>query len=303
MLARSTLALLVLLTGCGRGPSPTPTPPGAGPGAKPNEERVYPLRGEVVKVDRASGQVAIHHEEVPGYMPAMTMPFDLSGQDVLLDLQVGDRVAGTLRVGAGRSALTEVTITEMALATPRALIDGEAAPADHRLKPGDLVPDFAVTTGDGVTLRLSDLRGKVVALTFIYTRCPLPDFCPLMDRKFADLARLLMARPERARGVRLLSISFDPEHDTPEVLARHARTLGAEGPLWTFAVASHDELARVGPLLGLSYGPSTSQIVHTLTTAVIDPDGRLFQLEPGNKWTPEGLFRRIATRLDADPGS
>jgi protein SCO1/2 len=124
-----------------------------------------------------------------------------------------------------------------------------------------------------------------------------------MDRKFADLARLLMARPERARGVRLLSISFDPEHDTPEVLARHARTLGAEGPLWTFAVASHDELARVGPLLGLSYGPSTSQIVHTLTTAVIDPDGRLFQLEPGNKWTPEGLFRRIATRLDADPGS
>jgi protein SCO1/2 len=138
-------------------------------------------------------------------------------------------------------------------------------------------------------------------MTFIYTRCPLPDFCPLMDRKFADLARLLMARPERAEGVRLLSISFDPEHDTPEVLARHARTLDATGPLWTFAVASHEELTRVGPSLGLSYGPTPSQIIHTLSTAVIGPDGRLIRLEEGNRWRPEDLFRLATARSGAGP--
>ena len=93
-------------------------------------------------------------------------------------------------------------------------------------------------------MRLSDLRGKVVALTFIYTRCPLPDFCPLMDRKFAELADRIGAVAGRAEHVRLLSVSFDPEHDTPEVLRKHAENLGARPPLWRFAVASHEELGQ-----------------------------------------------------------
>ncbi len=123
------------------------------------------------------------------------------------------------------------------------------------LEPGEPVPDFAMTTQDGKTLRLSDLRGKVVVLTFIYTRCPLPDFCPLMDGKFAELARTVAAVPGRAEQVRLLSVSFDPEHDTPEVLAKHAKLRGAKPPLWTFAVASHEELRKVAAPLGLTYGP------------------------------------------------
>ena len=164
------------------------------------------------------------------------------------------------------------------------------------LQPGDPVPDFTVTTEDGVTLHLSDLKGNVVALTFIYTRCPLPDFCPAVDAKFAEMSRQLSTIPGRADGVRLLSISFDPEHDDPVILKAHAARVGAKGPLWRFAVASHEELRKVAAPLGLSYGPAGREIIHNLCTAVIDPDGRLARLDVGSqgrRWTPDELLKTI----------
>ena len=121
-------------------------------------------------------------------------------------------------------------------------------------------------------------------LTFVYTRCPLPDFCPLMDRRFGELALRLGRSAGRVGRVRLLSVSFDPEHDTPEVLAEHARRVGAEPPLWTYAVAEHAELRRVAGPLGLTYAPTTDQIRHSLSTAVIAPDGTLALLALGNGW-------------------
>jgi protein SCO1/2 len=161
-----------------------------------------------------------------------------------------------------------------------------------------------MTTQDGKALKLSDLRGEVVVLTFIYTRCPLPDFCPLMDRKFAELAGKIAASPQRAERVRLLSVSFDPEHDTPEVLEKHARVQGASPPLWTFAVASHAELARVAAPLGLMYGPSETEIIHNLSTAVIDPEGRLARLEIGTaarSWSASDLLKQVVSLIPPGP--
>src|SRR5262249_51266846 len=149
---------------------------------------------------------------------------------------------------------------------------------------------------------LADLRGQVVVLTFIYTRCPLPNFCPMQDQKFARLASLLGATRERAGAVRLLSVSFDPEHDTPEVLAGHARIKGAKPPLWTFAVATHEELRKVAEPLGLTYGPTKDEVIHNLVTAVIDPAGRLVALERGGSWSPQEGFR-ICARLIGRSGS
>ena len=140
----------------------------------------------------------------------------------------------------------------------------------------------------------------MVGLTFIYTRCPVPEFCPLMDRKFADLAGRLSAVPARAARVRLLSVSFDPEHDTPEVLKKHADSRGATPPLWTFAVASHRELARVALPLGLTYGPTPNEIIHSLSTALIDAEGRLVRLEAGSgggKWNPADFLKSIYSLL------
>jgi protein SCO1 len=264
--------------------------------------KAYKLVGVVLGVDRDQGVVRIQHEAIPGLMDAMAMPFTLTDREVLADLQEGDEVEGTLRAAFTGEELTDYELTDLVVARPAEppalTLDVSAAapvlrPKRPVLRPGEPVPDFAVTTQDGRTLHLADLRGRVVVLTFIYTRCPLPDFCPLLDRKFAELAARLGSEPDRAERVRLLSISFDPEHDTPEVLARHARLQGARAPLWTFAVAGHDELRKVAEPLGLMYGPTGTEIVHTLSTAVIAPDGTLARREAGNAWRPADLLKAI----------
>ena len=157
-----------------------------------------------------------------------------------------------------------------------------------------------MTGQDGKPIRLSDLRGKVVVLTFIYTRCPMPDFCPLMDRKLSELAQHLSAFPKRAKDIRLISLSFDPENDTPEVLRKHAAIRGAIPPLWSYAVASHEELAKVAPRLGLFFGADGKEIAHNLCTAIIDPRGKLARLEVGtqaNRWDTADFMKTIYSLL------
>jgi protein SCO1/2 len=281
-------------SGCGDQPKQDSSANTKQPQSQAASER-HPLEGRVVKIDRETGLVAIRHYEIAGYMPAMTMSFPLKDDPILAELQPGDQVRGTLVVEAGSSRLIDLVITE--LADSSAAI--EQARVDARLKPGQAVPDFTVTTQADTQLRLSELRGNVVILTFIYTRCPLPDYCPAMDRKFADLSRRLKLLGEPAQKVRMLSISFDPENDTPEVLANHAKMLGAADPLWTFCVATHEELRRVAPAFGLSYGPGEREIIHTLSTAVINADGRLIALELGNNWKVEAVFATIRKQLSA----
>ena len=272
--------MMGLALGCGRvGPS----------------SRTYTLKGVVRKVDVPAGEVTITHEAIPGVMSKMTMPFTLKDKSLLEDVRPGDEVEGPLRVEFEGDEVKEIDLTDLTVIRPSMGEPSEAevpseAPA-RTLRPGEPVPDFAMTTQDGSTLRLSDLKGEVVVLTFVYTRCPSPEFCPAMDAKFADLARRISASPGRAGRIRLLSISFDPDHDTPEVLAAHARRRGARPPLWTFAVASHEELARVAEPLGLTFVPGTREIEHNLRTAVIGPDGRLARLESGGGWTPTDVLK------------
>jgi protein SCO1/2 len=294
------LVALGLAAGCGRdGPIVAPKPT--------TDSRTIKLKGVVRKVDVASGEVTIAHEAIPGFMPAMTMPFTLKNKASLEDIQPGDEVEGTLRVeSVGGEVkdydLVDLTATGRSIEPPSAPIGvGSTGPDPALLKPGDLMPDLAVTTQEGRTLRLSELRGKVVALTFIYTRCPLPEFCPAMDAKFADLARRLSVVPGRADRVRLLSVSFDPEHDTPTVLAEHARRRGARPPLWTFAVASHEELDRVAGPLGLTVAPGSREISHNLRTVVIGPDGRLVRLESGQGWITREVLRTITDLISTAP--
>ena len=288
----------------GCGPDPAPAARAPAPAAAPAERRDgvanYTLRGVVQAVDAAAGEVTIAHEAMPGFMGAMTMPFTVKDRASLADVQPGDVVTGPMVVefSGGRVKDYELTgLTPTGLTAPtRAQAQADAPARPGPLRVGDVVPDFAVTTQDGATLRLSDLRGKVVALTFIYTRCPLPDFCPALDGKFAELNRRVAAVADRADRVRLLSISFDPAHDTPEVLRKHAAIRGAKPP-WSFAVASPEELARVGPLLGLDYYPERDQFAHNLTAAVIDAEGRLARLEVGRGWAAADLLRAIVALL------
>jgi protein SCO1/2 len=262
----------------------------------------YRLKGVVRKIE--SERVTISHEEIKGFMSAMTMPFHVSDRAALEGLNPGDEVEATLHVISENGVVSNYELRDLTVSKPavaRMVLNVTRGKVSLRepaklLEKGDPVPDFLMTTQEGKPLKLGDLRGNVVALTFIYTRCPLPDFCPMMDRKFGELASRIAAVPERARRIRLISLSFDPEHDTPSVLAKHAAARGAVPPLWTFAVATHEELAKIAPVLGLFYDPTRYEIAHNLSTAIIDPDGKLARVEVGttrNKWENVDLLKTI----------
>ncbi len=266
----------------------------------------YKLEGIVRRVNKSEGKVAIDHKEIIGFMDAMLMTFPVSDPALLDGVEPGDEIEGTLRVvrrkgEVGDYSLTRLDVTVPAPAPTLELKLSGAKPtleaSKRPLEPGEEAPDFVMTTQDGKSLQLSDLRGKVVVLTFIYTRCPLPDYCPLVDRKFHDLAQKLEVRSATREGVRLLSISFDPEHDDPKTLESHARRMGAKEPLWTFAVATHEELRKAAESFGLMYGPMEKQIVHNLSIAILDQQGRLVSLDfgaAGKAWKVEDAMKTIA---------
>jgi protein SCO1 len=274
-----------------------------GPGAVTTND--YTLKGVVLSVAPESGRVLIRHEEIPGFMKAMSMPFQPADKSVLGLLHPGDRVQGVLHVEKQDGAVRDYQLRDLKViepAPPKTLsVDVSKGKVQLRQQPprlqvGEALPDFALTGQDGRLVKLSDLRGKVVVLTFIYTRCPMPDFCPLMDRKFSELAQHLSAFPKRAKEIKLLSLSFDPENDTPEVLRKHAAVRGATPPLWSYAVASHEELARIAPRLGLFFGPDGKDIAHNLCTAIIDRQGKLARIEVGreaNRWDTADFLKTI----------
>ncbi len=286
--------------GCGRDDGAPQAAVGSAAARDQTVATDYPLVGTVKKVEPES--LTIAHEAIAGFMDAMTMRFAYRDQKSRERLVPGDRVKGTLRVQRAKGIvrdyeLINLVVTAKATAEDRdreRLEDGLVGP--RRLEIGEVVPDFVMTTQAGKPLKLSELRGKVVVLTFIYTRCPLPDFCPLMDRKFSELSERLVSVPKRAEKVRLISLSFDPEHDTPELLEKHAKMRGAVPPVWTYAVASHAELAKIAPALGLFYQPGNGEVAHNLCTAVIDPAGKLARLEVGkepNNWQTADMLKTI----------
>jgi protein SCO1 len=273
------------------------------------EKKDYKLVGEVRSVQKKENEITIRHEAIPGFMAAMTMPFHVDDPAVLDEVRPGDQVEGTLEVTTENGltkdyALNGLVVVKPALAPPVTLDLSGASPRfqvrPKRLEVGEEVPDFTMTTQEGKAIKLSDMRGHVIALTFIYTRCPLPNFCPMMDRKFSELAHKVEVLPRRAARIRLLSVSFDPDHDTPEILREHARIRGAVPPLWTFAVADHAQLERIAAPLGLIYGPGKNEIIHNLCTAVIDPQGKLARLEVGtksNQWTSDDILKSVYSLL------
>lgn len=258
-----------------------------GSGAK-KQVRTYELEGRVVSVDRRARQVVVAHEEIPGFMKAMTMGFPLKNERDLDRVQPNDRIAGTLYVEDDRSYLEILVIQRGPDGN-----DTEAPEAPAGPRPGDAVPDVTLVDHEGRPMKLSDLRGRVYALTFIYTRCPLPDFCPRMDRNFVEAAKRLEADPGAAARYQLLSVSFDTDYDTPAVLKQYrARYRRAEPPgavPWSFATGTTADVRTLATFFGLSYRGEGAEIVHTLRTAVVDGEGRVVRVFAGNQWTPEEL--------------
>jgi protein SCO1/2 len=262
--------------------------------AKPARE--YELRGVVVSVDHARQQITIKHEDIPRFMPGMTMPFKVRDAALLTGRVPGDVVRATLIVEESDAHLRAIERTGTA-----AIPESSSTPPAEPLAAGAPVPDAAFIDQDGHTRHLADWRGHVLAVTFIYTRCPIPNFCPLMDRHFQRAQQLVKEVPALRGRVRLLSVTFDPGHDTPAVLAARARQLEADPSVWTFLTGDLGEIDRFAALFGVSVirdDTPAHEILHNLRTVIIDASGRVSGVLGGNEWTPSELVDELRTAVD-----
>jgi len=256
--------------------------------------KTFEVRGQVRDLDVSSKVVRITHEEIPNYMPAMTMPFSVKDSALLEGLATGDSVQFQLVVTADDSWIEHIQKIPAGVPVETAGVkpsDSLEERESERVQVGESVPDFQLVDQDGHSVRLSDYRGKAVVLTFIYTRCPLPNFCPLMSGNFSQLERRLGS--EFTNEFHLLSISMDSEFDTPEVLKAYGARYQASYQDWTFATGSTEQIQGVAELMGLYYAKENGLISHDLRTALIGPDGRLIHLWKSNVWTPYEVQRMV----------
>ena len=257
------------------------------------DRQTFDVKGVVRSLDADGTTVHIEHEEIPGYMPSMTMPFTVKDPTELRGLKAGDAVKFRLVVTKDDSWIADLAKLDQApadMAKPVPAAPAEASAADP-VAIGSPVPDFTLTDQNGESFHLRDYRGQAVLVTFIYTRCPLPNYCPLMSRNFASLqARLSKEFPGKFH---LLSVSFDPAFDTPQVLKDYAARYNRDEKTWSFACGTPAQVDRVAQLFGLLYKPEGGVITHDLRTALISPEGRLVHIWRSNVWTPFEVQRRV----------
>ena len=265
----------------------------------------YPARGVVEKIAPDRRQVTIHHQDIPGYMMEMTMDFPVKDTNELNGISVGDKITFTLVVSPTSDwveKIHRVGHTDKMTPGSMPMADGMFS----ELKPGDLLPDGDLVTEEGRHVHFSDFRGEAVAFTFFYTRCPLPDYCPLMNRNFEHARALLLSETFAPTNWKFLSISFDPGFDTPGILSAYAATYrGTDTGHWLFADATTNTLASLAPRLGLMVMRQGNSISHNLRTVVLDPQGRIYRQFNGNQWSAKELAETMlqAARLSASkPG-
>ncbi len=255
-------------------------------------EKRYSVKGEVRSVDVSARQVVVAHEEIPGYMAAMTMPFRVRDQAAFQMLAPGDVIEATLVVSGSAHQLADLIVKRKG-APP--LVEAAVGP-----KRGDVVPDVTLLDQDGRRFTTAELRGRAVALTFIFTRCPLPEFCPRLGSQFAAIEKLLAGDAALHAATRLLSVSFDTAFDTPAVLKTWGRTY-QPGPdaftHWQLASGSLDEVRTLATFFGLEFQEESGQFTHNLRTAVVAPDGKVFRVYRGNDWKPEEIVADLKEAL------
>ena len=272
-----------------------------GPRVRSATEKHYDLKGKVVSVDKGQRTITIAHEEIKDFMPSMTMPFDVKDDWVFEIAAPGNQIAANLIVDGTQSWLEEVVLTEDTTSgAGTAPVEGTGPNA------GTEVPDYRLVNQDGKTIRLHDYKGKALLLTFIYTRCPDPDQCTLMSTNFAAINQELQKQPQLYDKTHLLSISFDPAYDTPKVLRSYGAAYTGKYSdenfaHWEFASGSADEVKGVAQFFGLRYfqdTPSgTEQVIHSLRTALIGPDGKVVKVYRGNEWKPEELLKELEVAI------
>jgi protein SCO1 len=275
--------LCLLLAGCGGQQAPSP------------QARHFTVKGTVVSIDRPQERIVIDAEEIPGFMAAMAMPYPVA-EPKLLDV-----------AGPGDQITADLVVTDTAARLENIVVVKKAEPSKpggslQQRVPGDVPPNFEFVNQDGKRVHLHQYRGKAVLLTFIYTRCPLPEYCPLATHNFAEIEKELAKAPAIYAKTHLLSISFDSDYDTPAVLRNYSKSFMAQPKYdhWEFVTIPKATRAKVAGYFNLFLSEEGGQIVHSMTTAVIAPDGRVQRWYSSNDWKPADVLADL-TRVANSP--
>jgi len=268
------------------------------PAVSKTASQQYPMRGVVVSTDPSNAEVLLKHDAIPGLMPAMTMAYRLENPSALSELHPGDLITATLLAdhdAAGPINLRLINIVVIAQARP----DYKPDVNYHVPAKGDDVPDFKLLNQSNHTIDLKQFRGKVVLMTFIYTRCPLADFCPRMSRNFAAIDKTLQSDPALYKNTHLLSVSFDPTYDTPKVLRSYGGAytgnyVNETFQHWDFAAPSVAELPAMEQFFDVGVTPGENgTLQHSLSTVVIGKDGKIAAFWPTNDWDVKDVLAEV----------
>lgn len=278
------LLVSMVLCGCRAAPAPA------------TAAQTYHVRGTVVALDAPHNELTLKTDEIPNFMAPMTMSYPLVDPAAYSELHPGDVLTATLLVLPGNAETMRLKdVVVIAQARP----DYVPAVQYHLPVPGDLLPNFSVLNQSGHTLHLQQFRGKVLVLTFIYTRCTLSDYCPRMSQNFAEIDKALQADPNLYARTHLLSISFDPSYDTPAVLKSYGaaytgRYTKETFQHWDFAAPPLADLSKFEQFFDLGVTPGPKGILqHSLSTVVVGKDGKIVAFYPTNDWKVEDVLREI----------
>jgi protein SCO1 len=283
------LTFLVLFSGCHRNASSAPSKP-ASPAS------TFTIRGRVVSTDAT--HVTLDGEQVPGFMEAMTMDYKLADPTVVSELHPGDRITAKVLADKEGDSYGDVRLQDIVVIA-QARPDYKLPISYHVPTAGDLVPDFKLLNQSARTIHLDQFKGKVVLMTFIYTRCQLADFCPRMSQNFSDIDKALAADPALYKQTHLISVSFDPTYDTPNVLRSYGGAYTGNYTNekflhWDFAAPPEKELPAMTQFFNVGVTPGDSKsLTHSLSTVLIGKDGKIVDWYPTNDWKPEDVLAAI----------
>jgi protein SCO1 len=287
-------AASLLLAACGRHPEqPTASSPSSEvPGAP--EARTFLVKGVVQNLPPDGRSALVKHEAIPGFMEAMTMPIEVKDASELESIVPGDQILFRLIVTEDDAWMDQVTRVGTAPVQSTPNLGPRQVRWVDPLEVGDELPDYSLTNQMGQEFQLRAFRGQALAFTFIFTRCPLPTFCPRMSNHFAAAAQALETNPNAPSNWHLLTISFDPEHDTPSVLRKYSERYQADPDRWTFATGALVEIDALTEQFGLTFGRMGAVFDHNLRTVVVDPDGTVRRIFIGNEWSADELASELA---------
>jgi protein SCO1/2 len=261
--------------------------------------QTFTIKGTVVAVDTARSEITLQHDAIPGFMEAMTMPYRVERPEIAKEMHPGDVIRARLLVEKDSDGVYHNTrLNEIAILAQKHL-DVKPTANYHVPTKGDAIPDFEMTDQDGKALHFSHLKGKAVLLTFIYTRCPIGDYCPKMSRNFQAIRGMMQKDTAVRDHSDFVSISFDPTFDTPTVLRAYGKNYadGDDFSHWQFVRPKDDKtLKDMEQFFNVGATPeSNGSLTHSLSTVLIDSQGKIADWFPGNEWDPAAVYAEMKT--------